>query len=98
MNVINSGLYAIMINMKTEELISELEKLNIPNHWYLIGDKGITDNKTVLRSKDSKWTVYYSERGGRFEESFFDSEEDACKELLSRMTNKMDRRSGEEKV
>ena len=71
--------------MNCTDLLNELQKLGIPGRWFLIGDKGITDNKTVLRLIDNKWTVYYSQRGGKYELKTFDTEDTACNELLLRM-------------
>ena len=71
--------------MNCNDLLNELQKLGIPGRWFLIGDKGITDNKTVLRLIDNKWTVDYSQRGGKYELKTFDTEDAACNELLLRM-------------
>ena len=51
--------------MNSSDLIKELQILGVPSSWYLIGDKGITDDKTVLRLIDNQWSVYYSDRGGK---------------------------------
>ena len=71
--------------MDSSDLLNELQKLGIPSRWFLIGDKGITDNKTVLRLIDNKWAVYYSQRGGKYELKTFETEDEACNELLLRM-------------
>ncbi len=75
--------------MKINDLSTKLKNLDIPNCWYLIGDKGITDNKTVIRLDDyNTWSVYYSERGVRHGEKTFNSESEACEELFNRMKAK----------
>jgi hypothetical protein len=71
--------------MNSSDLLNELHKLGIPSRWFLIGDKGNTDNKTVLRLIDNKWAVYYSQRGGKYELKTFETEDEACNELLLRM-------------
>ena len=79
--------------MNTSELLKELQALGIPSSWYLIGDKGITDDKTVLRLIDNQWTVYFCERAEKYELKTFESEDAACNELLSRMKSEKDYRS-----
>jgi len=71
--------------MNISGLLNEFVILGIPSHWFLIGDKGITDNKTVLRFIDNKWAVYYSQRGDKYNLKTFENEDEACKELLLRM-------------
>jgi len=78
--------------MNSSDLLNELQKLSIPSSWFLIGDKGITDNKTCLRFIDNQWAVFYSERGGKYKLKTFESEDAACKELLLRMKLKKDRK------
>ena len=62
-----------------------LSESKIPSQWYNIGGIGITDLKTVLMKEDDYWVVFYSERGGRYDESFYNNETDACRNLLSRI-------------
>ncbi|MDD4902777.1 MAG: hypothetical protein PHE24_06645 [Patescibacteria group bacterium] len=81
--------------MNSIELLSELQKLDIPSSWFLIGDTGITDNKTVIRMKDNQWVVYYSQRGGQYDLKVFETEDAACNDLLLRMkSKKVDVKSG----
>jgi len=77
--------------MNTSELLNELQKLGIPSSWYLVGDKGITDDKIVLRLTDNQWSVYYSDRGGKYKLKTFETEEEACNEVLLRIKFKKDR-------
>lgn len=78
--------------MNSSDLIKELQILGIPSSWYLIGDKGITDDKTVLRLIDNQWSVYYSDRGGKYKLKSFESEDAACNEVLLRMKIKKERK------
>jgi len=78
--------------MNIGDLVNRLQKLKIPNSWFLIGGRGITDNKTCLRFIDNQWVVYYSERGGKYKLKTFGSEDAACKELLVRMKLKKGRK------
>ena len=77
--------------MNSSDLLKELQKIGIPSRWFNIGDKGNTDNKTVLSLIDNQWAVFYSQRGDKFELKTFDSEDAACKEMLLRMKLKKDR-------
>ena len=79
--------------MDINDLLSELKKLSIPSSWFLIGEKGITDNKTCLRFIDNQWCVFYSERGGKYKLKTFASEDTACNELLFRMKLKKERKN-----
>ena len=78
--------------MNSSNLLNELQKIGIPSRWFLIGDIGITDNKSVLRLIDDKWAVYYSQRGGKYELKTFETEDEACKELILRMKLKKERK------
>ena len=78
--------------MDISELVNELQKNSIPNSWYLIGEKGITYNKTCLRLIDNQWAVFYSERGSKFDLKTFDFEDEACNELLLRMKHKKEQK------
>ncbi len=44
------------------------------------------DDLYVLEIVEGGWAVYYSERGKRPSEEFFDTEDEACWELLLRLT------------
>jgi hypothetical protein len=78
--------------MNTKELSEELKKLGIPNSWFSLMDKGITEDKICLRFADNQWTVYYSERGRKYELKTFQTEDAACRELLFRMKDKKERK------
>jgi len=68
-----------------ETLHEELIKKKIPPSWYMLTDKGISDLKTCIRFIDNKWCVYFSERGMKFRLQMYETESEACNELLSRM-------------
>jgi len=40
-----------------------------------------------LEFNNQEWIVYYSERGKKFDLMSFATEDDACKEILNRLTN-----------
>jgi len=49
-------------------------------------DGGLAHDTTCLEYRHKKkWCVYYTERGYRFDERCFDTEEEACEDLLARI-------------
>ena len=71
--------------MTISELKERLTVEKIPTGWYNLEQTGHKDDTTCLRFSDNKWFVYYTERGKKYEESEFESEAEACEELLTRM-------------
>ncbi|MFI9381106.1 hypothetical protein [Kutzneria sp. NPDC052558] len=62
-----------------------LETIGIDDDDVSIGENA--DNRwCILQREDGKWSVFYRERGGNFDESVFDHESDACYTMLGRMT------------
>lgn len=73
--------------MKKNELKQALKLSNIPEYYYNIDGIGEVDQKVCLEYINSKWHVYYSERGKKFDECIFQSEEEACQNLYDRLVN-----------
>lgn len=48
-------------------------------------DGGLPEDRLCLSAEAGRWCVYYTERGLRFNEKHYDSEEDACRDLLTRV-------------
>lgn len=48
-------------------------------------DGGLPPEKYVLAIEDGGWSVYYSERGSRVGERLFETEDEACSDLLLRL-------------
>ena len=46
---------------------------------------GLPNDRLCLSHEQGRWCVYYTERGERFDEQWFDSESDACQRLLSEL-------------
>ena len=46
---------------------------------------GMLNDRLCLSDEGGRWCVYYTERGIRFSEEWFDSESDACECLLHRL-------------
>ncbi len=70
-----------MKRIELEQLLKN-EKFN-PNVYSL--DGGLPNDRLCLSVGAGKWCVYYSERGSRFDELYFNSEDEACEELLRRL-------------
>ena len=71
--------------MRRFELKQALNAKNVPAYYYNIDEIGEIDQRVCLEYIDSKWNVYYSERGKKFDLSIFDSEEEACQNLYDRL-------------
>ena len=62
-----------------------LESIGIDDDDVSIGSNA--DNRwCIVRRDTGRWSVFYRERGGDFDESVFDDESDACYTFLGRMT------------
>lgn len=46
-------------------------------------DGGMTSETLCISQEDGRWCYYYSERGIRSSEQWFDSEDEACAHILS---------------
>ena len=44
---------------------------------------GLANDRLCLVHEGGRWCVYYTERGVRFDEQWFDSEDEACKRMLA---------------
>lgn len=64
--------------MKIEELEKELNRLKVKKNEYSLNGE-LKPDAIILFSNYSKWEVFYlDERGGRNDEYFFTSEDEAC--------------------
>jgi hypothetical protein len=70
-----------------EVMLSE----NIPISWCVLDGKGVKDFKFCLEHTGDSWNVFYSERGGKYDLSAFDTESEACENLLSRLRKRKQR-------
>lgn len=68
-----------------DSLPDYLEIIGIDTDDVSVGDYA-DDRWCIMQRQDGKWTVFYRERGGNFDESVFDDESDACYTMLGRMT------------
>jgi hypothetical protein len=68
--------------MDRQSLRAELNRLGIDREAYSL-EGGLPVEKYCLEDRRRHWAVYYSERGLRSGERIFDSEDAACRYLLS---------------
>lgn len=62
-----------------------LDLLGVPGDKYAIGAEA-HERWCLTAEEDGTWHVFWSERGSRFEEVPFSREEDACFQLIGRLT------------
>jgi hypothetical protein len=68
--------------MNRAELKETLDREGVSPAAYCF-DCGLPNDVFVLSQEPlGRWSVYYSERGSKFSEKFFDSEDAACRHLL----------------
>jgi hypothetical protein len=48
-------------------------------------DDGLSNDTLCISNEAGRWCVYYTERGRRFDERWFDDENEACEYLLLRL-------------
>lgn len=70
--------------MNRVELVAEATAHHIAERYYSLegGDPGDTH---VLELIPGGWSVYYSDRYDRTHEQFYETEDEACRELLRRL-------------
>ena len=61
--------------MNTTQLVDCLEEMGVPGDSYSIDEE--SDESYCLVAATGRWSVYYSERGNRNQESIFTSERSA---------------------
>lgn len=71
--------------MKIRELEERLRLEGVPEYLYNLKENGRTDERFCLQKMDGKWNVYFSERGIKTTDEFFDSEDMACQFLLKQL-------------
>lgn len=73
--------------MKKEELKIQLQKYGVAEWLYNLDGKGRNDERYCLIRKEQKWNVYFSERGIKTTDELFESEDEACQFIYSKLTN-----------
>jgi hypothetical protein len=72
--------------MNREELLAAARREGIRDSAYAL-DGGPPGETYVLAIMEGGWTVYYSERGKRVDETFFDTEDEACSFMLLKLVS-----------
>jgi hypothetical protein len=72
--------------MNRSELVEATQREGIVERAYSL-EGGLPAETYVLALEEGGWCVYYSERGMRRDEVHFDTEHEACDELLMRLVN-----------
>jgi hypothetical protein len=70
-----------------EKLKYVLMTKKIPDYFYNLDGVGEIDQRVCLIYENSKWIVFFSERGKRFDLKEFVSEELACIDILERLAD-----------
>jgi hypothetical protein len=82
-----------MLIVNRAELRAAAERAGINERSYCL-DGAEPAERYVLELVEGGWSVYFSERGARNNEDFFETEDEACSELLIRLTRDPTTRMG----
>lgn len=73
--------------MDKKEFKKKARRYRIPDFMYNIDGKGRDDERFCLSYSNGKWNVYYSERGCKTTDLFFDTEGEALQYMLEELLN-----------
>jgi hypothetical protein len=73
--------------MNKDNLRRFLVKKSVLSHFYNMDGIGETDQRICLEFDHTHWIVYYSEHGMKFDIKQFSTEDEACRDMLSRLTD-----------
>lgn len=79
--------------MNRRDLRDALEREGIPETAYDLDPGRLSYERYCLGIVEGGWAVWFSERGERVNEAVFDTEDEACAELLLRVLSDSSRRS-----
>lgn len=71
--------------MQKQKLRNLLQLKNVPDYYYNLDNVGEIDQKVCLEFDGESWIVYYSERGKMFDLVKYQTEDEACRDILSRL-------------
>jgi hypothetical protein len=72
-----------------QQLAALLDREGIPADRYVIGrNRKLRDQVPVADKWSNRWVVYYTERGERSDIRKHQTEDEACRDLLSRLRGK----------
>ncbi len=69
--------------MTALELALVLKNNNVPTNYYSFAGMGGGDCYVLEHA--GNWIVYYSERGSKYDEAAFDTEDAACRNMFSKV-------------
>lgn len=72
--------------MDKKEFKRKARKYGIPDFMYNIDGKGRDDERFCLVDVNGKWNVYYTERGCKTTDLYFDTESDALEYILNELS------------
>ena len=71
--------------MTVEDLNNNLIILGIHPRNYTLNGPPYNDSSWVIELKGKVWSVFNFERGKRYDERFFNSEDEACKYIFEKL-------------
>ncbi len=71
--------------MNLKELRSILVERDVPKDLYNFEEAGRKDERFCMKFIDGKWNVFYTERGCKTTNLFFDTEDEACLYLYNEL-------------
>ena len=72
--------------MDRTEFIKIMKKKHVPNFYYNIEGTGRDDERFYLNKDEHGWNVYYTERGCKTTNKYFNSESEALEYICKRLT------------
>lgn len=74
--------------MNREELKKALDEAGVHSHYYSLNglQGGPYDGTSILEKEGNKWLVYYFERGRKWDLQYFNTEDEACRYFLQKLT------------
>ncbi len=73
--------------MDKKEFVKLAKKKHIPDFLYNLSGTGRDDERFNIVPVDGKWNVYYSERGNKTTNKFFDTEDEALRFMLDTLSD-----------
>ena len=73
--------------MNREQLREALEREGVRPTAYDIDPGRLSEDRHCLAIVPGGWAVWFAERGRRIDEEFFETEDEACAELLLRLVS-----------
>lgn len=72
--------------MDKKEFVKASKRKGIPNFLYNIDGEGRDDERFCLVTDSGKWNVYYTERGCKTTDLYFDTESEALEYMLKELS------------